>query len=298
MFHFKITKMFKKIFFFALLTVSLNIVRAQEQKINVVVIGAHPDDCDLDAGGTAIQFAKMGHHVLFVSATNGDAGHFNKGGVELARIRKAEAEEAGKRFGVSYQVLDNHDGLLMPDLNLRLQLIRLIREWKADVVIGPRPYDYHPDHRNTAIALQDAAFLVIVPNIAPETPALKKNPVFLYTQDRFKKPNPFTPDIVVDITSVFDQKMFAVSAHQSQFFEWLPWLDGQLKNVPKTDSEKLKWLAGKWYGSISTESRTELVKWYGSKADQVKYAEAFEICEYGSFPDDDDIKRIFPMLGK
>ncbi|HEX7584190.1 MAG TPA: PIG-L deacetylase family protein, partial [Prolixibacteraceae bacterium] len=286
--------MFKKILFFAVLVLSVNIVRAQDQKINVVVIGAHPDDCDIDAGGTAIRFAQMGHHVLFVSTTNGDAGHFNKGGVELARIRKAEAEEAGKRFGVTYKVLDNHDGLLMPDLNLRLQLIRLIREWKADVVIGPRPYDYHPDHRNTAIALQDAAFLVIVPNIAPETPALKKNPVFLYTEDRFKKPNPFSPDIVVDISDVFEQKIYAISSHQSQFFEWLPWLAGELASVPKTESARLKWLAESRKGSISAGMKAGLSKWYGSKAEQVKYAEAFEICEYGRYPDEKEIKRLFP----
>jgi len=290
--------MIKKIFFFGVLAVSMNIARAQDQKINIVVIGAHPDDCDLDAGGTAIRFAQMGHRVLFVSTTNGDAGHFNKGGATLAQIRKAEAEEAGRRFGVTYKVLDNHDGLLMPDLNLRLQLIRLIREWKADVVIGPRPYDYHPDHRNTAIAIQDAAFLVIVPNIAPEIPALKKNPVFLYTEDRFKKPNAFSPDIVVDISDVFDQKIYAISAHQSQFFEWLPWLDGQLANVPQTESARLKWLAESRKGNISAGMKAGLYKWYGSKADQVKYAEAFEICEYGSIPTDEEIKRIFPMLGK
>lgn len=290
--------MLKKIILAGLLLISLNPVFAQNQKINVVVIGAHPDDCDLDAGGTAIQFAKLGHRVLFVSVTNGDAGHFNKGGAVLAKIRKAEAEEAGKRFGVTYKVLDNHDGLLLPDLKVRSELIRAIREWKADVVIGPRPYDYHPDHRNTAIAIQDAAFMVIVPNIVPETPALKKNPVFLYTEDRFKKPNPFTPDIVIDISDVYEQKMYAVSAHESQFFEWLPWLDGQLESVPKTESERLKWLSGKRYGSISKEARASLQKWYGSKADQAKYAEAFEICEYGSYPNDEEIRRIFPMLGK
>lgn len=290
--------MFKKIFLFAVLAISVNIARAQDQKINIVVIGAHPDDCDIDAGGTAIKFAQMGHHVLFVSTTNGDAGHFNKGGIALAQIRKAEAEEAGKRFGITYKVLDNHDGLLMPDLNLRLQLIRLIREWKADVVIGPRPYDYHPDHRNTAIAIQDAAFLVIVPNIAPETLALKKNPVFLYTEDRFKKPNPFSPDIVVDISDVFDQKIYAISAHQSQFFEWLPWLAGELASVPKTESARLKWLAESRKGNISAGMKAGLSKWYGDKADQIKYAEAFEICEYGSYPNDEEIKRLFPMLGK
>ena len=171
-----------------------------QNKVNVVVIGAHPDDCDIDAGGTAILFAKAGHNVLFVSVTNGDAGHHEKGGGALAKIRRAEAQEAGKRFGVKYVVLDNHDGELMPTLDIRLNIIRLIRQWNADVVIGPRPNDYHPDHRNTAILLQDAAYMVIVPNVAPDTPPLKKNPVFLFTQDGFQKPYPFQPDIAIDIT--------------------------------------------------------------------------------------------------
>lgn len=272
--------------------------QAQNQPVNVIVIGAHPDDCDLDAGGTAIQFAKMGNHVLFVSATNGDAGHYSKGGEELVKIREAEAAEAGKRFGIKYKVLDNHDGMLMPDLKLRLELIRLIREWKADVVIGPRPYDYHPDHRNTAIAIQDAAYLVIVPNIVPETPALKKNPVFLYTEDRFQKPYPFSPDIVVDITPVYEKKIYAVSAHESQFFEWLPWTSGQLENVPKSPQDRLKWLAEQRKGQITEAMRKSLQKWYGSKASEVKYAEAFEICEYGRYPNDEEMRKLFPMLGQ
>ncbi|OFX52978.1 MAG: GlcNAc-PI de-N-acetylase [Bacteroidetes bacterium GWB2_41_8] len=290
--------MIKRVILAVLFLISLLPGFSQNQKINVVVIGAHPDDCDLDAGGTAILFAKMGHRVLFVSATNGDAGHFNKGGEALAKIRKAEAEEAGRRFGITYKVLDNHDGLLMPDLKLRLELIKLIREWNADVVIGHRPYDYHPDHRNTAIAIQDAAYLVIVPNIAPETPALKKNPVFLYTEDRFQQPNPFRPDIVVDISKVFEQKVYALTAHQSQFFEWLPWTSGQLESVPKTDSDRLKWLAEKRKGSVSPEMKAGLIKWYGERGNQAKYAEAFEICEYGSYPNDEEIRRLFPMLEK
>ena len=290
--------MIKRIIIVGLFLISLQTTFSQDQKINVVVIGAHPDDCDLDAGGTAILFAKMGHRVLFVSATNGDAGHFNKGGEVLAKIRKAEAAEAGNRFGITYKVLDNHDGLLMPDLKLRLELIRLVREWNADVVIGHRPYDYHPDHRNTAIAIQDAAYLVIVPNIAPETPALKKNPVFLYTEDRFQQPNPFRPDIVVDISEVFEQKIYALAAHESQFFEWLPWTSGQLESVPKTEADRIKWLADKRKGSLSKEMKAGLIKWYGEKGNQAKYVEAFEICEYGSYPNEEDIKRLFPMLGK
>jgi LmbE family N-acetylglucosaminyl deacetylase len=290
--------MIKRIIIVGLFLISLQTTFSQDQKINVVVIGAHPDDCDLDAGGTAILFAKMGHRVLFVSATNGDAGHFNKGGEVLAKIRKAEAAEAGKRFGITYKVLDNHDGLLMPDLKLRLELIRLIREWNADVVIEPRPNDYHPDHRNTAIAIQDAAYLVIVPNIAPETPALKKNPVFLYTEDRFQKPIPFSPDIVVDISEVFEQKIYALAAHESQFFEWLPWTSGQLANVPETETDRIKWLADKRKGSLSKDMKAGLIKWYGEKGNQAKYAEAFEICEYGSYPNEAEIRRIFPMLVK
>lgn len=270
-----------------------------QEKINVVVIGAHPDDCDIDAGGTAIEFAQAGHNVLFVSLTNGDAGHFAKGGGALAKIRRAEAQEAGKRFGVKYIVLDNHDGELMPTLDIRLDVIRLIRQWNADVVIGPRPNDYHPDHRNTAILIQDAAYMVIVPNVAPDTPPLKKNPVFLYTEDGFQKPYPFEPDIVVDITDVFQQKIYSMAAHESQFFEWLPWTSGRLNDVPGGEKERLTWLANWRKPRISDKERQTLVKWYGeSHANKVKYAEAFEICEYGSRPSDEEIRVLFPMLKK
>src|SRR5436190_7038451 len=179
-------------------------------KIRVIMIGAHPDDCDQDGGGTAILFAKMGYAVKFVSVTNGDAGHQSMKGEALAKRRLAEAKEAGKRFGVQYDVLNNHDGGLLPTLEVRLQIIKKIREWNADVVIAPRPNDYHPDHRYTGVLVQDAAYMVAVPNVAPETPALKKNPVFLYSQDFFQRPNPFRPDVAVDITLVYDKKVSAL----------------------------------------------------------------------------------------
>ncbi|EAR02382.1 hypothetical protein FB2170_03825 [Maribacter sp. HTCC2170] len=264
-----------------------------------MVIGAHPDDCDIDAGGTAILFSKMGHRVKFVSLTNGDAGHYAMGGGELAKVRIAEAKEAGKRFGVEYVVLDNHDGELMPTLENRLKVIREIRKWKADIVIAPRPNDYHPDHRYTGILVQDAAFMVIVPNIAPEVPALKKNPVFLYSEDKFQRPNSFKPDIAINIDSVFNQKIYAMSAHESQFFEWLPWLSGNMKNVPKDEKDRLKMLA-KWrYKPLSETTKECLKKWYGEKkASMTKYAEIFEICEYGSQPTEDEIHELFPMLLK
>ena len=216
---------------------------AQVKPINVIVFGAHPDDCDIKAGGTAILFAKMGHNVKFVSMTNGDAGHQSMGGGALAKIRIAEAQEAGKRFGVQYDVLDNHDGELMPTLANRLKIIREIRNWNADIVIAPRPNDYHPDHRYTGILVQDAAYMVIVPNVAPEVPPLQKNPVFFYCEDRFQKPNPFQPDVTVILDEVFDQKIYAMAAHESQFFEWLPWTEGILNQVPKDEKARLDWMA-------------------------------------------------------
>lgn len=287
----------KSLFVFICLSFLLLNICSAQKKINVVVIGAHPDDCDIDAGGTALLWAKAGHNVLFVSVTNGDAGHHEKGGGALAKIRMAEAQEAGRRFGVKYLVLDNHDGELMPTLENRLQIIRLIRQWNADVVIGPRPNDYHPDHRNTAILVQDAAYMVIVPNVAPDTPPLKKNPVFLFTQDGFQKPNPFQPDIAVDISAVTDQKIYAMAAHESQFFEWLPWTNGTLSQVPDTEKERLEWLARWRNQEIPENIRKSLAKWYGNeKALNVKNAEAFEICEFGRRPTDEEIRIIFPML--
>lgn len=282
-----------------LFLVSLGIRAQNDNKVRIIMIGAHPDDCDDDGGGTAALFAQMGYAVKFVSVTNGDAGHQLSGGPQLARRRFAEAQEAGKRLGITYDVLDNHDGQLLPTLEVRLQIIKKIREWNADIVIAPRPNDYHPDHRYTGVLVQDAAYMVAVPNIAPETPALKKNPVFLYFQDRFKRPNPFRPDITIDITRVFEKKIAALDAHESQMYEWLPWIGHYADKVPKDKKERITWLAETRRQVITPEVKAVLEKWYGKeKAAVIRNAEAFEICEYGAQPDDEMIKKLFPMLGK
>jgi LmbE family N-acetylglucosaminyl deacetylase len=291
----------RKVFAVLLVVLFSVVVGAQNKPQRIIVFGAHPDDCDHKAGGTAIKFAQMGYKVKFVSLTNGDAGHQSMGGGMLAKRRMAEAKEAAKRFGVEYSVFDNHDGELMPTLENRLKIIREIRNWDADIVISHRPNDYHPDHRYAGILVQDAAFLVIVPNVAPDTRPLKKNPLFLYLMDNFQKPEPFKPDIAVDIDDVFSQKIFAMAAHESQFFEWLPWTNGEavLSEVPTTNDERLKWLASKWKYPVNETVRGCLVKWYGTtRAEKIKNVEAFEICEYGLQPSDDQIKIFFPMLGK
>jgi LmbE family N-acetylglucosaminyl deacetylase len=267
--------------------------------LKIIVFGAHPDDCDLGAGGVASIYASMGHKVKFVSLTNGDKGHQEIGGGELANRRLKEAKEAARRWGIEYDVLDNHDGELLPTLENRMTVIRLIREWNADLVIAPRTNDYHPDHRNTGVIVQDAAYLVIVPNIVSSTPPLTKNPVFLYFRDRFQRPNPFRPDIAVDITQAIQKKVDGLDAHVSQVYEWLPWTNQDLENVPKGFEERKKWLlaATEKRSSVTPEIKISLDKLYGpDKAAAVKFVEVFEICEYGKQPSQEEIKRLFPMI--
>jgi LmbE family N-acetylglucosaminyl deacetylase len=282
----------KKIISIVLLILPLFVFSyAQEGPIRVIVIGAHPDDCDLTTGGTAIKFVKMGHKVKFVSMTNGDAGHQSMGGGALAKRRMEEAKEAGRRFGVEYTVMDNHDGELMPTLENRLKVIREIRNWNADIVITHRLNDYHPDHRYTSTLVQDASFMVIVPNVAPDTPPLKKNPVFLY-------PNNSEPDIAIDIDNELQQKIYAVSAHESQFFEWLPWTTGTLDKVPQGKDERLKFI-GRRFTPPNDAVRACLKKWYDEpRASKIMNAEAFQVSQFGRQPSREELLRLFPMLGK
>ncbi len=272
---------------------------AQQKPLQILVIGAHPDDCDIDAGGTAALWASMGHQVKFLSLTNGDAGHQSMGGGALAKRRRAEAQESARRLGIAeYEVLDNHDGELIPSLEVRLQVIRRIRQWKADIVILPRPNDYHPDHRNTGLVVQDAAYMVIVPNVASDTPPLEKNPVFLFSHDHFQTPTPFIPEIAVNIDPVFDRKIDGLDAHVSQFYEWLPWTAQSLDKVPKDLIQRREWLASWRSRSINEATRKSLAKWYGEEAAaDIQHAEAFQVCEYGSQPNEDRIRELFPMLG-
>lgn len=278
-----------------------NLRAAESDKpLRIIVFGAHPDDCELEAGGVAARWAKLGHKVKFVSATNGDIGHHEMAGAILARRRAAEVQECAKILGITSEVLDIHDGELLPSLENRRTFTRKIREWQADVVISHRPNDYHPDHRYTGILVQDAAFMVIVPSFCPDVPALRKNPVFLYTEDNFKKPNPFQPDVVVPIDSTLDQKVRAIDALGSQFYEWNPWLSGYLDQVPSGKAERLEWTrkrASQRYGAIADRFRDKLVKDLGpEKGKAVKTAEAFEVCEYGSQPDERELKRLFPFF--
>jgi LmbE family N-acetylglucosaminyl deacetylase len=272
---------------------------SQDRKLRIIAFGAHPDDCDIRVGGTAAMWSQMGHAVKFVACTNGDAGHPVMGGAPLARRRRAEATEAGRRIGVTYDILDIHDGELMPTLENRNLIIQKIREWNADLVLSSRPNDYHPDHRYTGVLVQDAAYMVVVPAVLPNIPPIKRNPVFLYYEDRFQKPTPFKPDIVVDISSVWDKKVDDMDAHESQFYEFQTNVNASVE-VPKDKAERKKWLSKRRTPTPNEEIRAVMSKWYGPTvaAKNPLYYEAFEICEYGAQPDAARIRELFPMLPK
>ena len=269
-------------------------------KLNVIAFGAHPDDCEIRAGGVAAMWAAKGHEVKFVSTTNGDIGHWKMAGGPLAQRRTAEVEKAAKILGIETQVLDNHDGELMPTLENRKILVRLIRRAKADIVMTHRPNDYHPDHRYTGILVQDAAFMVICPFFCPDVPHLTSNPVFLYFWDRFEKPNPFEPDIVVPIDSVIDQKLEALVALESQFVEGC--VTGHEGLIPKNETERaaahqrVRDSFRSRFAATADQYRQKLIELYGpEKGRKVRYAEAFEVCEYGRQPTAAELRELFPF---
>ncbi len=275
----------------------------REAPLRIICFGAHPDDCELQAGGTAALWAARGHQVKFVSVTNGDIGHWREAGGPLAARRRAEVETADGILGVATQVLDIHDGELLPTLENRRLITRLIREWKADLVISHRPNDYHPDHRYTAVLVQDAAYMVTVPFFCPDTPILGRNPVFMYFPDRFRKPNPFQPDVVVDVGGVMEKKLDALAVMVSQFAEG--GANGSAALMPSDPAgqqrrhREVRESMARRNQALADRFRAELADWYGAdQGPQVKYAEAFEICEYGQQPDRAALRRLFPFFGE
>lgn len=272
-------------------------------KLRIIVFGAHPDDAQFKAGGTAAKWAKLGHHVKLVSVTNGDIGHWQTAGGPLAQRRLAEVKKADAVVGATTEVLDIHDGELVPSLENRQKITRLIRQWQADIVIAHRPWDYHPDHRYVGVLVQDAAFMVTVPFFTPDVPPLKKNPLFLYSSDRFEKPYPFEADIVVALDDVFDQKLTALHEMPSQVYEGGASGSAEyVKTVPAESdvAARQAWLRERWenrQGSEANRFRDKLIEWYGpERGKTVKFAESFEICEYGMQPNKMDIRRLFPFF--
>jgi N-acetylglucosamine malate deacetylase 1 len=275
----------------------------EDGKLRIISFGAHPDDAEIRTGGAAALWAQAGHHVELVSVTNGDIGHWGMAGGPLAKRRTAEALETAKLLGVESKVLDIHDGELEPTLENRKRLTRLIRDWKADIVIGHRPNDYHPDHRYVGVLMQDSAYMVAVPFFCPDVPPLKKNPVFLYSYDNFQRPAPFRADIVISIDSVMDLKVEALLKLESQLVEG--GATGSAEESPKTDAERkasqeqVRTSLRRRFAAIANRYRDKLTEVYGPEnGPKVRYAEAFEICEYGRQPTAKELRVLFPSLPK
>ncbi len=278
--------------------VSTGALLQQQRPLRIIAFGAHPDDAEQKAGGVAALWAAAGHKVKFVAMTNGDVGHFAMAGGPLARRRKAEVAECARILGIETDVRDIHDGELTPSLENRKAVARLIREWQADIVLGHRPYDYHADHRYTGVLLDDAAVLVVAPFFIPDVPPTPLNPVFLYYSDGFQDPKPFNPTIVVGIDDVADKKWRCISSMSSQFGDKDSWQARTLPNVPQGDGEReayLLELVKKRFESVADQYRDRLVTLYGREVgEKVKYAEAFQLSQYGRQVSVEDLKALFP----
>ena len=285
---------------FASLLVLLIVQPPAPRPLRIIAFGAHPDDAEQKAGGVAALWASRGHKVKFVATTNGDVGHFEAAGGPLAKRRKAEVAECARIFGIETEVLDIHDGELVPSLENRKTVARLIREWQADVVLSHRPNDYHPDHRYTGVLADDAAVLVMAPFFTPDTPPTARNPVFLHYSDDFQRPYPFKADVVVSIDETAEKKWRCVTAMPSQFGDKDSWQGRTRPDVPPGDRERpayLLELVKQRTAAVADKYRDRLIAMYGEQRGKaVKYAEAFELCEYGRQPSAEELKKLFPTF--
>lgn len=270
------------------------------KELRVMVVAAHPDEADMYAGGTAALFAEMGAKVKFLSITNGDAGHYEIGGMQLARRRWEEAQQAAKCLGIAeYEVLNEHDGELYPTMPVRNQVIERVRKWAPDILIGFHPDGWgHPDNRNAGKALADAASFIGVPNVLPNIPAVKKQILCLWMWD-FATMGIHQHDVAIDVSPTIEKKLLACDAHATQFYEFAPWGRGFIHEVPEVWEDKRAFILRYWSEFMYTQEsqRGGLSKWYGAeKAGQIRYAETFQIAPYGYHPTEDDLRGLFPML--
>ena len=289
------------------------------KQLKVLMIGAHLDDNDFCGGGTALKYIEQGHRVRFLSMCNGCGGHHVHTPQEIADRRYGESQAVAALTGIEYDVWhDVNDCEIMASLELRMRLIRYIREYAPDIIFTHRTNDYHADHRNAALLVQDASYLLIVPNFCPDSPAMEQMPVIMYFRDHFKQP-PFVGDVIVDIDSVIDKKYEMFNCHVSQVYEWLPFTHGTLDQVPADPAERLEWLRSprvprdrvlsleELQAGVTPEHnecreaiyaaryRDLLVKRYGEQGAKTIFAEVFMICEYGRQPDEALLKEIFPF---
>jgi LmbE family N-acetylglucosaminyl deacetylase len=264
----------------------------------LLILGAHPDDAEYHAGGLATRYRDLKRTVKMVSVTNGGAGHHERRSAELVPLRRKEAAAAGEVIGATYETWDFNDGELQPTLEVRQRIIREIRTFMPDLVLTHRTCDYHPDHRAVGQAVQDASYLVTVPGVMPEVPALRQDAVVAYLPDLFRKPCPLTVDVAIDVADQVETIVKMLACQRSQVYEWLPFEEGILDQVPVDEGEKLTWLRS-WYAKHTRPRadrfREDLISIYGEvRGREIEFAEVFEISEYARQVDDTMLSRLFP----
>ena len=268
------------------------------QQPRLLILGAHPDDAEFHAGGFISIYRQLGRTVKMVSVTDGSAGHHQRLPEELIGLRRDEAARAGAVVGASYETWDFPDGSLEPTLDVRHRIIREIREFQPDLVLTHRTCDYHPDHRAVGQCVQDASYMVTVPHVVADVPALRKDPVVAYLPDLFTRPAPMRPDVILDISEHLETIARMLACHQSQVFEWLAYEADILDTIPAGDAERLLWVQSWASGHIRPRAdryRDELVARLGKeRGESVQFIEMFEISEYAQQPDAERIAELFP----
>ncbi len=236
----------------------------------MLVVGAHPDDAEFHAGGLMCRWRELGHSLKILALTDGGAGHQSMAWPALVDRRQEEAARAAALLDAELAIWREPDGGLVPGIQQRRALIREIRAYRPDLIVTHRQADYHPDHRAAAILVQDAAYLLQVPNIEPEAAPLEQLPVILLMADDFEYPQPFRADYVLDTSNFIERVVELLNCHASQVYEWLPHTLNQ--EVP--DQDRKAWLS-RWYGKRPRHR----AKQYANAA--VAFAEAYEVSPYG-----------------
>ena len=269
--------------------------------MKVLMIGAHQDDNEFRCGGLAHRLTKMGHEVRLVSCCNGSGGHHIMTPEETSKKRAEESAAVAKLLGIRYDVWDNEDCTLVADLETRRKMIRYIRAFSPDLVITHRSNDYHADHRAVAQLVQDASYMLTVPHECPDVPAMRRMPVIMYNEDRFKNPE-FRADIVLDMDDEIETKLRIAHLNECQVYEWLPYTH-EYETPPEDEEERFEWLQGMKitsettdeevmtagrgysvrYAKVAARFRKQLIEQYGQeRGEKIRFAEAYEVCEYGA----------------
>lgn len=200
--------------------------------MNVLAIGAHPDDIETYAAGTLAKYAKLGHKVFMATATNGNVGSATLSMEEIARVRKQEARNSAAIIGAEYICLDYDDEMFFEDKQARLKFINLVRYCKADLILTHYPKDYNPDHELTSKIVNDIAVMIPIEKIRTEAQPYDKIPVIAYFEPA--NGHGFVPTEYVDISDVMDIKISMCRAHKSQ----IQWMKDNFKDaIGNSDSD-------------------------------------------------------------